>query len=157
MRDSNMPEQTSACGHPVVVFDGVCNLCNGSVRWIIARDPSAKFKFAALQSAAALELLAAHGVLEPPESSVLIDSAGVHMRSDGVIRLAKHLGFPWSLAIVARIIPRIIRDAIYVWIARNRYRWFGRRDRCMVPTPALKARFLDSAMPNQQGSTGDAD
>ncbi|MFN0134775.1 MAG: thiol-disulfide oxidoreductase DCC family protein [Phycisphaerae bacterium] len=130
---------------PVLLFDGVCNLCNSSVRWIIARDHSAKIRFTSLQSPAARELLASRGVSDLPDSMVLLDDAGTHTRSTAAIRVARLLGFPWSLAIMAMIIPRFMRDALYDWIARNRYRWFGRQNACMVPTPELRARFLDGS------------
>ena len=152
MCDPTPSARPSAKRDPIVLFDGVCNLCSGAVRWIIARDAAAEIRFASLQSAVARELLAARGLLAIPDSLVLIDEAGVHLRSDGAIRLARHLGFPWSLAIVAKLVPRSIRDALYNWIVRNRYRWFGRKATCMVPTPELRARFLDSAISTPQCS-----
>lgn len=128
---------------PVLLFDGVCNLCNAGVRWIVKRDRRRVFRFASLQSEAAVRLLAQAGVTgQPPDSMILIDEAGVHYRSDAAIGVAARLGFPWTLARTARIVPRGLRDAVYGWIARNRYRWFGKRDSCLVPTEELKGRFV---------------
>ncbi len=128
---------------PVILFDGVCNLCNGVVTWILARDRRAVFRFAALQSPAAAALLAARGApADLPDSLVLIDARGVHTRSDAALGIAAALGAPWSFLRVFRIVPRALRDALYDGIARRRYRWFGRRAECMVPTPELTRRFL---------------
>lgn len=125
---------------PVILFDGVCNLCNGAVNWVIARDREQVFRFASLQSAAAQRLLAGADV---PDSVVLVDGDGIHTRSAAALRIARRMGLPWSLAAAAMILPERWRDAIYSWIARNRYRWFGRRDTCRLPTPELAGRFLD--------------
>jgi len=127
----------------VVLFDGVCNLCNGSVRFIIARDPAARLRFAALQSQAAQRLLVECGIRGPlPDSVALIEDGCVYTRSAAALRIARYLSFPWPLMWVLMPVPRALRDLIYDWIARHRYRWFGRRDACMIPTPELRARFL---------------
>jgi len=131
----------------ILLFDGVCNLCNGLVQWLIEHDTDARLRFASLQSEPARSLLAthlpAHGSTDPPESVVLIDEGGAHLRSEAVIRVARLLGPPFSLLDAARVLPSAFRDLLYRWIARNRYRWFGRRDACMTPTPELAERFLD--------------
>lgn len=128
-----------------MLFDGVCNLCNGAVVWILERDRRGVFRFASLQSAAARRLLeAAPAPAERPDSIVLVDEAGVHTRSAAVLRIARRLGFPWSLAALARLIPRPGRDALYDAVARRRYRWFGKREACLIPTPERRARFLDA-------------
>jgi predicted DCC family thiol-disulfide oxidoreductase YuxK len=132
-------------GSPVILFDGVCNLCTGGVRWIIRRDRRAVFTFASIQSPAGRHLLEKVGLGPDPGSMILIDEAGVHSRSDAAIRIATRLGFPWSLSRVAGVLPRGIRNAVYSWIARNRYRWFGRRDSCMVPDERWRSRFLEPA------------
>ena len=130
---------------PVVLFDGVCNLCNASVRAILARDRKGIFRLASLQSQAARRVFAEAGAPVPAvDSVVLVEGGTVYTRSDVVIRVASRLGFPWSMAGVLRIVPRGLRDAVYDWIARNRYRWFGRKDACPVPTPEQRARFLDA-------------
>ena len=126
-----------------ILFDGVCNLCNGFVRFVIARDPEARFRFAALSSAAAGRVLAEAGVKLPiPDTIVLVDQGVVYYRSDAPLRVARGLTFPWPLAYGFIVVPRFIRDRVYDFIAARRYRWFGRRDVCMVPTPELQQRFL---------------
>jgi len=128
----------------VILFDGVCNLCNGVVQFVIARDPTGRFRFAALQSDAARRLL---GRRDPPrewpDSIVLVEDGGVFTRSTAALRVARGLRFPWPLAYVFVGVPRPLRDRVYDIVARNRYRWFGRRDACMLPTPELRARFVD--------------
>lgn len=131
---------------PLVLFDGVCNLCNGAVQWIVRRDTKARLRFASLQSEAAATALREAGQVGPlPDSLVLIADGRVSVRTDAVLGIAKRLGFPWSCAVVFFAVPRFLRDPIYAWIARNRYRWFGKRETCMVPTKELRARFLDRA------------
>ncbi len=130
---------------PVILFDGVCNLCNGVVQFVIRRDPRARFRFASLQSAAARDLLTRHGVADDlPDSVVLVANGRVRTKSAAALGVAGGLGLPWSLLGVFWLVPAFLRDAVYDWIARNRYRWFGRREECMVPTPALRERFLDT-------------
>ena len=131
--------------HPVVLFDGVCNLCNGTVQFLIDHDKGERLRFAALQSEAGARVLQAHGRTAPtgdPDSVVLVEAGRVYDHSDAALRIARHLGFPWSLAAIGWVFPRFLRDAVYRFIARNRYRWFGREESCRVPTPALRARFL---------------
>ena len=127
-----------------ILFDGVCNLCNGFVRFVIARDPAARFRFAPLTSPAATPVLRQAGVSLPlPDSIVFIEDGQAYVRSDAALRIARGLRFPWPLLYGFVIVPRVIRDGIYDVIAARRYRWFGRRDACMVPTPELRQRFLD--------------
>jgi predicted DCC family thiol-disulfide oxidoreductase YuxK len=130
----------------VVLFDGVCNLCNRSVDFILQRDAKAYFRFASLQSDAARRLLAEHGRAEAsphaPESIVLIEDGRVYERSTAVLRIARHLRGWARLALIAFAFPRPLRDAVYRWIARHRYRWFGQRESCRVATPELATRFL---------------
>jgi len=125
----------------VILFDGVCNLCNGFVRFVIARDPHSRFQFGPLQSDAAQRLLAG----APPvsgESVVLIEDGRVFRRSTAALRILRRLTLPWPFAYIAVLVPRPLRDAVYDVVARNRYEWFGRRDTCMVPTPEVHQRFL---------------
>ena len=130
---------------PTILFDGVCNLCNGFVMFVIARDPGARFRFAALTSDAAQALLRQSGVTTPiPDSIVLLEDHQIYFRSDAPLRIARGLTFPWPLAYAAVIVPRFIRDRVYDAIAARRYRWFGRREACLVPTADLRQRFLDS-------------
>ena len=124
----------------VVLFDGVCNLCNGAVRFILARDPAARFRFASLQSDAARRLLGDGG---PAETIVLLDAGKTYVKSTAALRIARGLRFPWPLLNAFVAVPRPVRDLIYDWVARHRYRWFGKRDTCMLPTPELRERFLE--------------
>ena len=132
---------------PVVLFDGVCNFCNATVRWTAKRDPLARLRFAPLRSATARRIVA---LAEPdtdfdalPDTIVLVDQAGVHTASTALLRIARHLRFPYPALSLAVIIPRPLRDAAYRVFARNRYRWFGRSDECPLPPPGLASRFLE--------------
>lgn len=127
----------------VVLFDGLCNLCNGAVDFIIDRDPQAQFRFAALQSDAARPLLARRGLsAERLGHIVLVEDGRCYLGSTAALRIARRLTSPWPLLYALLLVPRPLRDAVYDWVARNRYRWFGKRDRCRTPTPGLQARFL---------------
>ena len=129
--------------NPVVLFDGVCLLCNGMVRFIIANDPCAIFRFAALQSGTADQLWApSHNEKESGDSIVLIEDGKPFVRSDAVLRILRRLRMPWPLFTILSVIPKPIRDACYRFVARNRYRWFGRSEHCMIPTENQRARFL---------------
>ena len=131
---------------PVVLFDGVCNLCAWAVQFIIERDPEGAIRFAPLQSATAQHLMATHG-LEPGslDSFVLVEAGQAYTQSTAALKVARHLSGLWPMCHICIILPHFVRDPIYRWIARNRYRWFGKKDSCMLPTPALRARFLDKA------------
>lgn len=129
--------------HPILFFDGVCNLCNTSIQRVIKADKKGVFRFASLQSETAKELLADSG-LNPTElkSVILLHQDRFYTRSNAVLESARLLGGAWSLLYIFIIVPPFIRNAIYDWIARNRYRWFGKKDACMIPSPELKSRFL---------------
>lgn len=128
----------------LVLFDGVCHLCNGFVQFVIARDPAGRFQFGALQTPSARRVLDLHDTPDPlPDTLVLVDQGRVFTRSTAVLRIARHLTFPWPLAYAFLAVPRPLRDGIYAIVARHRYQWFGKRDHCMVPTPAVRARFID--------------
>ena len=128
----------------LVLFDGVCNLCNGFVQFVVARDPGGRFQFGALQSASARRVLELHDMPAPiPDAIVLVDDGQLFTRSTAALRIARRLTFPWPLAYAFIAVPRPLRDWIYDLIARHRYRWFGQRAHCMVPTPALRSRFID--------------
>jgi len=131
--------------HPVLLFDGVCNLCNGWVQFVMAREREPRLVFAPLQSGIGRELLAEHGLAGEtrPDSLVLVEDGKAYVRSDAALRIASQLRAPWSWMRASRIVPAGLRDSIYDWVARNRYRWFGRKDECPLPTPAQRARFLD--------------
>ncbi|HMO40400.1 MAG TPA: thiol-disulfide oxidoreductase DCC family protein [Saprospiraceae bacterium] len=128
---------------PILLFDGVCNLCNGFVQFVIRRDPHGKFLFAALQSEIGRQLLR-QAQLPTDEIStvVLYDKGQFYTHSDVGLRVFRQMGGLWPVLYGLMIVPKFIRDRIYNWIARNRYRWFGQRETCMIPTPELKARFL---------------
>lgn len=127
----------------MILFDGVCNLCNGFVQFVIARDPRSKFSFASLQSQAASRLVPRTGSATGRESIVLLEDGREFTQSTAALRIIAALGFPWRLAAALLVVPRPIRDWVYSILARNRYRWFGKRQVCMVPTPDLKRRFLE--------------
>ena len=130
----------------IVLFDGVCNLCNGAVRFIAANDPQRRFAFLALQSPRAARLLGGHAAdAREPDTMVLLEHGRRYERSDAVLHIALGLRAPWPLAFAAILIPRSAREAAYRWVARNRYRWFGRLDACAVPPPGLRERFLNDA------------
>jgi predicted DCC family thiol-disulfide oxidoreductase YuxK len=127
----------------VVLYDGVCYVCNGSVGFILRHDPAARFRFAPLQSEAAARLLAPCRRDPAPLSTiVLIEDGRCYDRSDAILRIAARLGFPWSLAQVGRLVPRAWRDALYDAFAARRYGWFGRRETCAVPPEQWRDRFL---------------
>ena len=130
---------------PVILFDGVCNLCNGFVQFVIARDRARRFRFAALQSVAGRRLLDQPdaAVDDVPASFVLVEGHRVFRQSTAALRIARGLGWPWRLAYGLIAVPRPLRDWVYDVVARYRYQWFGQRDMCMVPTPDVRARFLD--------------
>lgn len=127
-----------------ILFDGVCNLCNGFVQFVIQRDPTAQFHFASLQSEAGRQLLAAQGAAAPaePETVMLIENGRVYTHSTAALRILRRLRGPWSWLYAATVVPRPLRDAVYRFVAHHRYRWFGRQEACWLPTPELKARFL---------------
>ena len=127
----------------IILFDGVCNLCNGSVQFLIRRDPNAKFKFASLQSEVGRSLLKQFNI-DPDllHSIIVIDNDVAFQRSDAALRIANHLGGGWKILKVFNILPKFFRDACYNIVATNRYRIFGKRESCMVPTPELKQRFV---------------
>lgn len=131
--------------HPVVLFDGVCNLCNRTVQYIIRHDPEGRFRFASLQSSAGRELQERYG-FDPDavNTIILVERERSYSRSDAALRIARRLKGPVRFGWIARFVPRLLRDAVYDWIGRNRYRWFGRREECMVPSADLRERFLDA-------------
>ena len=128
--------------NPEILFDGVCNLCNASVNFVIDRDPDGLFQFAALQSQFAEGLVEQFGVGQGLDTIVLVESGKVYDRSTAALRIARRLQGPWPLLYAGIVIPKFLRDAIYRFIARNRYRWFGQTEQCRVPTVELQARFL---------------
>jgi len=129
--------------HAIVLFDGVCHLCTSTVQFIIKRDPHGYFTFASLQSAIGRTLLEEHG-LQPDalDTFVLVEGSRCFTRSDAALKVAQHLSGGWALLRVLSLIPKPIRDWGYTVIARNRYRWFGTHETCMVPSRDILDRFL---------------
>ena len=128
---------------PVILFDGVCNLCNGSVNFIIKRDPRAVFSFAPLQSEISKSILAAFGIpTDRLDTLILIDQGKCYTRSEAALRVAHRLNGLWPLFYGFIIVPGIIRDWVYKFISAHRYKWFGKTETCMVPGPGVKERFL---------------
>jgi predicted DCC family thiol-disulfide oxidoreductase YuxK len=130
--------------HITVLFDGICNLCNGTVQFVIKRDRAAIFRFASLQSDYAQRLLRQVNLPANQLYSVIVFEDGVaYQKSDAALRIARHLSGFWRWLYIFRFVPKFIRDGLYNFIATNRYRFFGKQDHCMIPTPELKARFVD--------------
>ncbi|WP_139892425.1 MULTISPECIES: thiol-disulfide oxidoreductase DCC family protein [unclassified Bacillus (in: firmicutes)] len=128
----------------IVLFDGECNFCDKSVQFIIKRDPKGIFVFASLQSEAGQQLLKEYHVPEGIDSLILLepDNHKYYMKSSAALRICKHLSGLWSMLYVFKLVPRTIRDRVYDLIARNRIKWFGSKDQCMLPSPEIRKRFL---------------
>lgn len=138
------PPDSGGRPRSIILFDGVCNLCNASVTFIIDRDRSGHFAFAALRSETGRRLLTEHGLSpDAVDAVVLIEGDRVRTRSGAALRIARRLDGAWPLLSALSVVPRPIADAVYDWVARHRYRWFGRGASCRVPTPELMARFID--------------
>ncbi len=128
----------------VILFDGVCNLCSGSVNWIIDHDKKNLFKFSALQSNYGKGIVAKYNMEgNYMDTAILLDEDDIFLGSDAVLRILKHLGGIYSLAYLFIIVPAFIRNFVYQVVSENRYRWFGKMDTCRIPTPQLKANFLE--------------
>ena len=130
--------------HPLVLFDGNCNLCHRSVQFLLQRDRVGRFRFATLQSQAGRDAIAAVAQSDLPDSIMLIRGGKLKVKSTAALAIARGLRFPWPLVSVFWLVPYPLRDLVYDWVARNRIRWFGKREECWVPTPELRARFLDA-------------
>jgi predicted DCC family thiol-disulfide oxidoreductase YuxK len=137
----------------VVLFDGVCNFCDASVNFVIGHDPEGYFKFAPLQSEAGKKLAAEHGLraesnekpagdLIPIDSVILVEDGKAYTHSTAALRIARRLGGVWSMFYGLIVVPKPVRDFFYRMFARYRYRMFGRKDECTLPTPEVRARFL---------------
>ena len=131
-------------GHPIILFDGVCNFCNGAINFVLKQDKKGIFKFAPLQSEAGQMLLQHYNLsMKEFDSFILIDKGKVYKKSAASLRVMNKLPWYWKEAQILRMIPTAFRDAIYDFIAKNRYKWFGKKEQCMVPTPELRSRFLN--------------
>ena len=134
---------TEATGH-ILLFDGVCNLCNNAVQFVIRNDKKKQFTFASLQSESGKKLLVRGGFdIGKTDSFVFITEGNYYTQSTAALKVLKALGGVNALLYAFIIVPKFIRDAVYNWVAKNRYRYFGKRNECMIPTPDLKSRFLD--------------
>lgn len=131
----------------IVLFDGVCNLCNSSVRFVEKRDNKDRFRFASLQSEVGRKLTEERGIDTEKVDSIILINPGVayYVKSDAALEIARHLkGWRW-LPFLFSWLPSSLRNPVYDLIARNRYRWFGRQDECMIPTKSQQAKFLDAS------------
>lgn len=129
--------------HSIILFDGVCNLCNEAVNFVIKRDTGNVFKFTPLQEKQGVLLLKMHAVdTQKLDSIVLIENEKVYVKSSAALRIARKMSNLWPLFFVLLIIPSFIRDGVYDFIAKNRYKWFGKKEQCMIPTPGFREKFL---------------
>lgn len=130
-------------GESVIVFDGVCVLCNGWVRFLLRHDRRGRYRFAAMQGESGRALLLAHGLdADDPVSFLLIENGAAWTDTDAIVRVLSGLGGFWRIAALLRVLPRAVRNRQYRWLARNRYRIFGRYEQCVIPAPDQAARFL---------------
>lgn len=148
--------QTKTYQGPVIAFDGVCNLCNGFVNFLIRIDKHAVFRFYPMQSVADHDIAAEARIskqeLHNLSSVILIEYKRLSVKSDAVLRISSYLPWPWRALKFFRFVPASMRDAIYDLIARNRYRWFGRKKQCMIPTPEVMDRFVGEKKPDTEQS-----
>lgn len=129
---------------PVIFFDGVCNYCNGAINLVIRHDRPQRFLFATLQSKAGQQILRENNLPEKNyESFILFEKGKIYSKSTAALRVANHMPWYWKWTQLGWIMPRFMRDAIYGIIARNRYKWFGKKETCMIPGPEVRSRFLD--------------
>lgn len=135
----NLPEHKQ-----LILFDGVCNLCNSSIQYVIKHDKKDTFMFAPLQGDTGKEIIERFDIDPTKTDSILLYSYrnGLSIKSTAALKIAKHLGFPRSILSMFLIVPPFIRNWVYDYIAKNRYKWYGKKEECMIPTPELKAKFL---------------
>lgn len=127
----------------IILFDGMCHLCSNSVQFIIKRDPKGIFSFASLQSDIGQQLLHTYHINKQTDSLVFIHHGRAYIKSTAALKICKDLRSLWKIAYIFILIPKPIRDGIYTFIARNRYKWFGKKTVCMLPNPELRKRFLE--------------
>lgn len=128
----------------IILFDGVCNLCNSSVQYVIQRDKKDEFRFVALQSELGQKIIKHIGIANTNIDSIILYLPGIayYYKSSAVIEIAKSLQGFFNYGMLFRLLPNALRDVVYDYIARNRYKWYGKKESCMIPTPELKAKFL---------------
>lgn len=129
----------------IILFDGVCNLCNGAIQFIIKRDKKDTFRYAALQSEIGEQLIAERAIDTTKVDSIILIEPGIayFTKSDAALHIGQGFGGFWKVLVIFTWIPKAFRDVIYDFVAKNRYKWFGRKDACMIPTAELKAKFLN--------------
>jgi predicted DCC family thiol-disulfide oxidoreductase YuxK len=126
----------------IILFDGVCNYCNVIVNFVIKRDKKNRLLFAPLQSEKGAELRKEYNVADSVDSFIYIENGKANIYSTGALKVCKHLSGAWPALYGLIIIPVFLRDGVYKWIARNRYKWFGKKETCMIPTPEVRRKFL---------------
>jgi predicted DCC family thiol-disulfide oxidoreductase YuxK len=132
----------------LLLFDGVCHLCDGVVGFLLQRDPAGRLHYAPIQSALGVRLYHEHGLdPERPDTFLLLTPSGAFQRSDAVLEIARLLGGAWRLLLALKLLPRPLRDAAYNALARRRYRWFGRADACLLTRPEWRDRFVEGTFP----------
>jgi predicted DCC family thiol-disulfide oxidoreductase YuxK len=131
----------------IILFDGICNLCSSSVRFIIERDSKREFRFASLQSEAGMRYMENYDIPETTDSIVLVMDGKVYLESTAALQIAARLKWPWKVFYMFLVIPKPVRDRVYKWVAKNRYKWFGRNDSCMIPSKGNRDRFLEEKPP----------
>lgn len=129
----------------LILFDGVCNLCNSSVQYVIKHDKKNVFMFTALQSEAGQQIIKEYNIDTSKTDSILLytTESGVVSKSTAALKISYHLGFPNKLLSIFFIVPTFIRNWVYDYIAKNRYKWYGKKESCWIPTPDLKSKFLE--------------
>ena len=126
----------------LVLFDGYCHLCSGTVKFILKHDRKKQFLFSPLEGEISQKICEQLQIPDSIDSVILIENQHYFIQSDAILRIANHLGGIFKLALVSKILPKSWRDQLYKWISHNRFNWFGRKDSCMMPTPEQKDRFL---------------
>ena len=129
----------------IILFDGICNLCNSAVQYIIKRDKDDEFRFATLQGEIGQQLINERNIDTSKLDSIILIESGIayYSKSTAALKISQSFGGFWKMAYVLKLIPRQLRDIVYDWMARNRYGWYGKKEECMVPTPELRAKFLE--------------
>ncbi|WP_010098286.1 thiol-disulfide oxidoreductase DCC family protein [Ornithinibacillus scapharcae] len=128
----------------IIFFDGECNLCNSSVQFVIKRDPKGIYQFASLQSDFGQQVILKHRLPKEIDSFIYLEGGTLHIKSTAALKVCKGLSGLWKVLYVFIIVPKPIRNLVYECIARNRYKWFGKRESCMIPTPDMRDRFIDN-------------
>jgi predicted DCC family thiol-disulfide oxidoreductase YuxK len=137
-----MNDNDTAQDKGIILFDGVCNYCNYMVNFVLKRDKKDRFLFAPLQSEKGQQLRRQYNIAETIDSFIYIENEQASIYSTGVLKVCRRLGALWPVLSVLLVVPVFIRDGVYKWVARNRYKWFGKKETCMVPTPEVSKKFL---------------